>query len=130
MIEKKHSVPFDFILEHLVSKEVIIKPMFGCFGLYIDNKIYFFLRDRNDQTELNGIWLALASPEDYESLAKELPSINQEKKLHDDKKSNNKWLLLSAFDEEFESLVAKACELILNNDKRIGKITEGSLSNE
>ena len=51
MIEKKHNVPFDFILEHLASKVVIIKPMFGCFGLYIDNKIYFFLRDRNDQTE-------------------------------------------------------------------------------
>lgn len=129
MIEKRHSIPFDFILEHLASKEVIIKPMFGCFGLYIDNNIYFFLRDRNDQKELNGIWVALSSPENYESLAKELPSINQELKLHDDKKSNNKWLLLSVFDDEFESLVIKACELILNNDKRIGKITLGSLSN-
>ena len=103
--------------------------MFGCFLLYIGNKIYFFLRDRNDQKELNGIWVALSSPENYESLAKELPSINQELKLHDDKKSNNKWLLLSVFDDEFESLVIKACELILNNDKRIGKITLGSLSN-
>jgi len=130
MIEKKYSIPFDFILDHLASKEVIVKPMFGCFRLYIDNNIYFFLRDRQDQKELNGIWIALASPEDYESLAKELPSINREYKLHDNKKSNNKWLLLSVFDENFESLVVKACELILNYDKRIGKITKGSLSNE
>jgi len=49
MIEKKYSIPFDFILDHLVSKEVIVKPMFGCFRLYIDNNIYFFLRDRKDQ---------------------------------------------------------------------------------
>jgi len=123
-------IPFDFILDNLTSKKVIVKPMFGCFRLYIGKKIYLFLRNRNDQKELNGIWVALASPEDYESLAKELPSINQEQRLHDVKKSNNKWLLLSVFDEKFESLVVKACELILNNDKRIGKITKGSLSNE
>jgi len=129
MIEKKYHIPFDFILDHLTPKEVIVKPMFGCFLFYIGNKTYFFIRDRKDQKELNGIWVALSSPEYYESLAKELPSINQELKLHDDKKSNNKWLLLSVFDDEFESLVTKACELVLNNDKRIGKITLGSLSN-
>ena len=129
MIEKKHHIPFDFILDYLTPKEVVVKPMFGCFLLYIGNKIYFFLRYRKDQIELNGIWVALSSPENYESLAKELPSINQGLKLHEDKKSNNKWLLLSVFDDEFESLVIKACELVLNNDKRIGKITKGSLSN-
>lgn len=130
MIEKKYHIPFDFILDHLFPKKVVVKPMFGCFRLYIGNKIYFFLRDRNDKKELNGIWVALSSPENYDSLANELPSIHQGEKLHEDKKSNNKWLLLSVLDDEFESLVIKACELVLNNDKRIGKITKGSLSNE
>ncbi len=74
--------------------------------------------------------VALTTPSDYESLAKDLPSINQGQKLNNDKKSNNKWLLLSAFDDEFETLVIKACELVLSNDERIGKITKGSLSNE
>ena len=129
MIEKKYHIPFDFILDYLTPKEVVVKPMFGCFLLYIGNKTYFFLNDRNDQKELNGIWVALSSPEYYETLAKELPSINQGLKLHEDKKSSIKWLLLSVFDDEFESLVIKACEFVLNNDKRIGKITKGSLSN-
>lgn len=130
-MSKNYNIPFEFVLDYLSGKEVIIKPMFGCFLLYIDNKIYFFLRDRNDQKELNGVWVALSHPSDYRSLAKELPSINQDKKFDDkDKNSNNKWLLLSAFDDEFESLVIKACELVLSNDKRIGKFTKGSLSNE
>ncbi len=49
-------MPFEFILDYLSTKEVIVKPMFGCFLLYIGNKVYFFLRDRNDKKELNGIW--------------------------------------------------------------------------
>ena len=127
---KKYNIPFDFILDYLYPKEIIIKPMFGCFGLYMNNKIYFFLRKRDDNKELNGVWIALATPDDYRSLATEMPSINQDKILVEDKKSNSKWLLLSAFDDQFESLVIKACDLILNNDKRIGKITKGSFLSE
>ena len=126
MTDKKYSIPFDFIIDCLNPKEIIIKPMFGCYGLYINNKIYFFLRNRDDQIELNGVWVALATTDNYQSLAKELPSINQDKKLIEDKKSNNKWLLLSTFDDQFESLVNDACDLVINNDKRIGKITKGS----
>lgn len=129
MTARKYTIPFEFILDNLITKEVVVKPMFGCYRLYIGNQICFFLRDRNDQKELNGIWVVLNSPHDYESLANELPSINQDKKLHNDKKSTNTWLLLSAFDPDFESLEHKVCELILNNDKRIGKITNGSLLN-
>jgi len=123
---KEYIIPFDFIIDSLNPKEVTIKPMFGCFGLYINNRICFFLRSREDKKELNGVWVALATPDDYQSLAKELPSINQNKKLIEDKKSNNKWLLLSTFDDQFESLVNSACDLVINNDKRIGKITKGS----
>ncbi|MCH8905186.1 MAG: hypothetical protein IIA45_14900 [Bacteroidetes bacterium] len=125
--DKKYNIPFDFILDYLYPKEVVIKPMFGCFSLYMNNRIYFFLRNRDDKEELNGVWVAVATPNDYESLAKELHSINQDRELVEDNKSDNKWLLLSAFDDQFESLVNQACDLILNNDKRIGKITKGSL---
>lgn len=124
----KHHIPFDFILDYLHPKDVVVKSMFGCFSLYINNKICFFLRDRGDKKELNGIWIATPTLEDYESLKKELPSIDQDKNLVEDKKSNNKWLLLSANDHNFELLVRRACELVLNNDKRIGKITKGSLT--
>lgn len=125
MIDKDYRIPFDFIIDFLNPKEVVIKPMFGCYSLYINNKICFFLRNREDKIELNGVWVAVATPDDYQSLAKELPSINQDKKLIEDKKSNNKWLLLSTFDDQFESLVNNACDLVINNDQRIGKITKG-----
>jgi len=124
--DRKNKIPFDFILDCLYPKEVVIKPMFGCFGLYMNNRMYFFLRNRDDKIELNGVWVAVATPDDYGSLIKELPSINQDKELVEDNKSENKWLLLSAFDDQFESLVNEACDLVLNNDKRIGKFTKGS----
>lgn len=125
-----NNIPFDFILDYLHSKDIVIKPMFGCFSLYINNKVCFFLRERGDAKELNGIWIATSTPSNYESLKKELPSINQDKKLVKDKKSNNKWLLLSVDDNNFELLVRKACALVLDNDKRIGKVTKGSLRTE
>ncbi len=57
--DKKYKIPFEFILDYLNPKEVIIKPMFGCFGLYVNDKMYFFLRDREDKKELNGVWIAV-----------------------------------------------------------------------
>ena len=51
-----NNIPFDFILDYLHPNDVVTKPMFGCFSLYINNKICFFLRDRDDKKELNGIW--------------------------------------------------------------------------
>lgn len=126
-MKQKIIIPYEFILDCLHPKEVKIKPMFGCFGLYIDDKVIFLLRDREEKPLLNGVWIAVSKPKDYESLAKELPSINQEKKLVEDKKSNKKWLLLSAVDNQFESSVNNACDLILDNDKRIGKKTKSSL---
>lgn len=127
-MNRTRQIPFDFILDYLHSKDVLIKPMFGCFGLYVENKICFFLRDREKAKELNGVWIAAATPDDYESLAKELPSIKQKMDLvKPGKKSKNRWLLLSAYDRNFESLVLRACELVVKNDRRIGKITKGSI---
>jgi len=124
---KNRKIPFDFILDALYTEEVEIKPMFGCFGIYVNNRMCFFLRKRADRKELNGVWVALASPEAYNSLTIELPSVNQDEKLVENKKKSNTWLLISVFDDDFEELVNKACDLILNKDKRIGKTTRGSL---
>ena len=124
---KDYKIPFAFVLDNLSSREVIIKPMFGCYGLYMSNKMYFLLRNRTDKKNLNGIWLAVASTDDYNSLKVELPSINQDKVLIAGSKSNNKWLLLSVFDEHFEELANNACTMILSNDDRLGRITKGAL---
>ena len=60
-MNQKHKIPYVFILDYLHPKEVKIKPMFGCFGLYVDDKIIFFLRDRKEKPELNGVWVAVGT---------------------------------------------------------------------
>lgn len=123
----KYKIPFEFILDYLYPKKVKIKPMFGCFGLYVNGKIVFFLRDRKEKIELNGVWVA-STLDNFASLSKALPSVNRELKLVEGKKSSGTWLLISTQDDNFEAVVIKACELILKGDSRIGKITKSSLT--
>jgi len=86
----------------------------------------FLLRNRKVQPEKNGIWVA-TSPEHSESVSKTLPSIHRDLKLIE-KKAKNTWLLISVEDDNFETLVIKACGMIVKGDKRIGKITKSSLA--
>ena len=123
----KHKIPFEFILDHLYPKKVKIKPMFGCFGLYVDGKMVFFLRYKTEKTELNGVWIATTT-DNSASLSETLPSVNRDLKLVEGKKSSGTWLLISIEDENFEAVVIKACELIIQGDSRIGKITKSSLT--
>lgn len=120
-----HKIPFDFILDYLHPKKVSVKPMFGCYGLYANNKMVFLLRNRKIKPEKNGIWIA-TTPEYSESVSNALPSVHRDLKLIE-KKSKNTWLLISAEDDNFETLAIKACEMITKGDKRIGKVTKSSL---
>jgi len=121
-------IPYDFISDALASKEVTVKHMFGCYGIYINGKIYFFMRKQPKKPELNGIWIAVSQPEHHASLLKEFPGIHNDKKLVSEKKSKNIWILVSESNERFEEFAIKACDMILRNDVRIGKITKGSTS--
>ena len=120
-------IPFSFIEDALASKEVTVKHMFGCYGIYIDGKIYFFMRKQPKKSELNGIWIAVSEPKYHASLLKEFPGIYNDKKLVSEKKSNNIWLLISESNDQFEEFAEKACKMILKNDKRIGKVTKASV---
>ena len=119
-------IPYSFIEDALSSKDITVKNMFGCYGVYIDGKIYFFMRKQPKKPELNGIWVAVSNPEHHSSLLKEFPGINNDKKLITEKKSKNPWILISEANDKFEELAIKACSMILKNDERIGKITKGS----
>lgn len=120
-------IPYSFIEDELSGKDITVKHMFGCYGIYINGKIYFFMRKQAKKPELNGIWIAVSDPEHHLSLLKEFPGIHNDKKLVSEKKSKNIWLLISESNEQFEEFAIKACKMILKNDKRIGKITKASV---
>jgi hypothetical protein len=122
----KKQLPFPFVIEELNSLRPTIKRMFGFTHVYLEDKLLFSLRDSLKQPGTNGIWL-YTTAEHIESLAKEFPHLPR-RQLWRSKK--NAWVILASKLEDFEEYAFKACELILNGDKRIGRISRGSGRNE
>lgn len=112
------TVPFDFVLEKLSPANPTTRPMFGCFGVYIGEKIVMALRDRTSAPKDNGVWLA-TSQEHHESLKKKFPSMRSIGVLG---KAVTSWQIIPESADDFEQSVIEICELILRNDPRIGSI--------
>ena len=119
-IRMKKKIPFDFILDQLHSIEITIKPMFGCHAIYSGGKILVIVRKKQDHTDANGVWIATGK-EHHDSLRKELPSM-QSVYILSDGKNETGWQMIHEEANNFEESVTKICEMILNNDERIGKI--------
>ncbi|MCH8317316.1 MAG: hypothetical protein IIA88_02270 [Bacteroidetes bacterium] len=114
---KNKQIPFDFVLDYLYPKVPEVKPMFGCYAVYINEKIIFILRNREEYPEDNGVWLA-TTKEHHESLGKDFPSMRSIKAFGP---GVSGWQVLPCSSDEFESSVILACELVLKEDSRIGK---------
>ncbi len=114
----KSKIPFEFVLEELDRIHPRVKPMFGCYAIYASEKLVLILRQRNDFTDDNGVWLA-ALHEHHASLKKEFPCMRSVRLLGS---SETVWQNIPADEDDFEELVLKACHLILKGDIRIGKI--------
>jgi hypothetical protein len=112
------TIPFEFILDRLSPREPLVKRMFGCFAVYLENKIVFILRDRKRSPQDNGIWMA-TTKEHHQSLKNELPSIRSIKAFGP---KESGWQVLPVSSGDFEESGIRACELVLQNDPRIGKI--------
>jgi hypothetical protein len=97
-----------------------INPMFGCHAIYVGEKIVFIVRDKKDHSDCNGVWIA-TSHEHHKSLKKEFPNMHSVWVLSNGKGETG-WQMLHAEADDFESAVVHACELVLHNDPRIGKI--------
>ena len=113
-------IPFEFVVESLLSLNPKVKPMFGCFAVYVGEKIMLVLRDRKDNAEANGVWLA-TSKEYHASLKKDFPAMCSIYILSDGK-AETEWQMLPLSSDDFESSVLKACEFILQGDVRIGRV--------
>ena len=114
------NIPFDFVFDYLTPLDITIKPMFGIWAVYLNEKILFILRNRKDFSESNGLWLA-TSKEHHDDLKKDFPTLtsisNYKVGLRE-----TEWQLLSVDSNDFEVSAIRICELIKRNDHRIGRI--------
>ena len=115
---QKKTVPFSFVLENLGSHEPVVKPMFGCYAVYIGPKIYFLLRHKSAHPEVNGVWV-VTTREHHSTLRKEFPSLGSVTVLGP---GDTNWQMIHEDAPDFESSVLRICELVAKGDPRIGRI--------
>ena len=65
------AIPYEFVLDYL-PPGIIVKKMFGMHYIYLAKKIVLILRKRDNEPELNGIWVA-TDKEHHQSLKKDIP---------------------------------------------------------
>lgn len=117
-VTPKKTIPFEFVLENLSRIDFTVKAFFGCHSIYVGDKILLTLRNKTEHTDDNGVWIATEA-EHHASLQKLFPNMRSIKVFGG---PSSNWQILPADADDFEESVILACELILKNDPRIGKI--------
>ena len=114
-------VPFSFVLEELASLRPTVKRMFGFTYVYLDDRLLLSLRNSKKQPGSNGMWV-YTTADQLESLASEFDQLSRRYLWRSGK---NAWVILAAKLEGFEEFALRACELILQGDRRIGRLSRG-----
>jgi hypothetical protein len=91
--------------------------MFGCYGLFVNDKNILLLRNVQHNPEFNGVFLA-THPEFFEALSNEIHTSQMEFDLDG---TEHSWIFISEDLDDFEQKVQLACELVKKGDSRIGK---------
>ena len=120
----RKTVPFPFVLDELAAIRPTVKRMFGFTYFYMDDKLLFMLRDSPKAPSTNGMWV-FTTAEHLESLAREFPQLPRRQLWRSGK---NCWVVLASRLEDFEQYAFTACDLILNGDRRIGRVTRRGLT--
>ncbi len=117
-IKRRKAVPHEFVLEAIAALSPHTRSMFGCLAVYVGPRIVLILRDRQDSTADNGVWLA-TTEEHHASLRRDFPNMRS---IQVFRKPVTGWQVLPAGAPDFEEAALLACELILARDPRIGKV--------
>lgn len=117
-MKKQSPIPFQFVLDELDSLNPSVNPMFGCFGIYVGEKIVMALRSRDNHTGDNGIWVSTKAIH-HESLRKIFPSMRSIAVLGN---GETNWQIIPEEADDFEEAAFKLCALIRKGDERIGNI--------
>lgn len=116
--KQRKPVPYEFVLDALLTVSPCTRPMFGCLSVYVEDKIVLILRDKPSSTADNGVWLA-TTQEHHASLHREFPNMRSIQVLG---KKVTGWQVLPAEAPDFEEAALHACELVIAGDPRIGKV--------
>lgn len=115
-------IPYSFVLDHLTGVDIVIKPMFGFYGIYTAGKLYLCLirREkalirREKEPLQKGVYIATTT-DHVDSLKDVFPAAQVELL-----KEGKVWLFVSETRPEFEQYVIRACEMIAAGDLRIGR---------
>jgi hypothetical protein len=118
LAKPRKPIPHGFVLDALMAARPVTRPMFGCLAVYVEDKIVMALRDKEKNTDDNGVWLA-TTPEHHESLRGEFPNMRSIRLLG---KNVTGWQILPADAPDFQEAALRVCELIVARDRRIGKV--------
>jgi hypothetical protein len=117
----KQKPPHAFVLEALMPLNPEVRRMFSGFAVYLGDRIVCMLRDHPRSPRDNGVWLVLSEttiPADP-ALRREFPSIRSIELL---RSKIGHWLLIPSDSPRFEIEALHACDLLLRNDPRLGRI--------
>lgn len=106
------------MIDYLAHLDPVIRPMFGCYAVYVRRKIVLILRQRTTHREANGIWVA-TSKEHHPRLKKFFPSLRSIGVLG---KGETNWQMIPERATDFEESVLHLCDLIVKGDAGIGKL--------
>ena len=121
------ATPFQFVIEALeespLTTRVRTRKMFGSLAVYVDEKIVFLLRRKQGETARDdGIWIA-SNQEHIESLKQDFPVLRSIELFESRGRAGfSNWLNLPEDQESFEETALELCRLVVNYDKRIGRI--------
>lgn len=118
MTNKPKKIPFDFVLDEISTLNPFVRPMFGCYALYVGEKIVFMLRQRESYPRDNGVWVAIAH-EHLDAMKKLFPSLRRVELLGS---AETQWQVIPHDADDFEESVLKTCDMVRRRDPRIGKV--------
>lgn len=113
------SSAFSFVLDELAPLRPAVRRMFGFTYVYLAERLLLSLRESARQPRFNGVWLYTEAAH-LESLRREFPALPRRCFWKSGKQG---WVILPSHLEEFEEQAFHACELILDGDRRIGRVT-------
>lgn len=124
----KKPAPFAFVLEELqdspLASRLRTRPMFGSLAIYIDERIVFILRRKQDLRTLrdDGIWMA-SMPEHLPSLRRDFATLRPIELFATTGRAGfSGWLNLPEQEEGFEESALQACRLVIGGDPRFGRL--------
>ena len=109
-------MPYDFFLELLYPLPLRQKKMFGVNAYYINEKIVFALRKKDEKTEDNGIWIA-SKIKHHQKLRYKIKGLRAIKTY-----GIKTWLVLPEDFEHFEEQANTIADLIKSDSELIGNI--------